>query len=128
MQRNAVWKSMDFFLTAKHRAMLKEEYGVESWHFEQHQDEAVFIPAGCPHQVRNLKSCIKVAIDFVSPESASQCLELTQERRQLTLRENQLLSAAGQEPDAPIDRRHSDKLQAELMIARAAAASLAQLR
>ncbi len=66
-------------------------------------------------QVRNLKSCIKVAIDFVSPESASQCLELTQERRQLTLRENQLLSAAGQEPDAPIDRRHSDKLQVGLV-------------
>ena len=44
--------AQDFFLTAKHRAMLKEEYGVESWHFEQHQDEAVFIPAGCPHQVR----------------------------------------------------------------------------
>ena len=31
--------------------MLKEEEGVESWHFEQHANEAVFIPAGCPHQV-----------------------------------------------------------------------------
>ncbi len=47
----------DFFLTARHRAMLKSEYGVESWHFEQHQDEAVFIPAGCPHQVRQCASC-----------------------------------------------------------------------
>lgn len=28
---------------------------VEPWTFEQHLGEAVFIPAGCPHQVRNLK-------------------------------------------------------------------------
>ncbi len=59
-------------------------------------------------QVRNLKSCIKVAIDFVSPESAAQCLELMQERRQLTLRENK---DGEEEPEAPEDRRHCDKLQ-----------------
>ncbi|BDA51374.1 probable lysine-specific demethylase 3A at C-terminar half [Coccomyxa sp. Obi] len=117
----------DFFLTAKHRAQLKEEYGVESWHFEQHANEAVFIPAGCPHQVRNLKSCIKVAIDFVSPESAAQCLELTRERRNLTLRENELAAAAGEAPGPAIDRNHMDKLQADLMIARAADFSIAQL-
>lgn len=29
--------------------------GVEPWTFEQRLGEAVFIPAGCPHQVRNLK-------------------------------------------------------------------------
>lgn len=29
--------------------------GVEPWTFEQKLGEAVFIPAGCPHQVRNLK-------------------------------------------------------------------------
>ena len=29
--------------------------GIEPWTFEQHLGEAVFIPAGCPHQVRNLK-------------------------------------------------------------------------
>lgn len=49
-----------FMLTAKHRAALKAEYGVEPWHFEQYPGEAVFIPAGCPHQVRNLRPCIKV--------------------------------------------------------------------
>lgn len=26
---------------------------IEPWTFEQHLGEAVFIPAGCPHQVRN---------------------------------------------------------------------------
>lgn len=29
--------------------------GIEPWTFEQRIGEAVFIPAGCPHQVRNLK-------------------------------------------------------------------------
>ena len=43
--------------------------------------EAVFIPAGCPHQVRNLKSCIKVALDFVSPENLQECIQLNQDYR-----------------------------------------------
>ena len=50
LQRRAL-PLQTFFLTAKHRQMLKEEEGIESWHFEQHANEAVFIPAGCPHQV-----------------------------------------------------------------------------
>lgn len=29
--------------------------GIEPWTFEQAYGEAVFIPAGCPHQVRNQK-------------------------------------------------------------------------
>lgn len=35
---------------------------VEPWTFEQRLGEAVFIPAGCPHQVRNRQVkilCIK---------------------------------------------------------------------
>jgi lysine-specific demethylase 3 len=84
----------------------------------------------CGWQVRNLRSCIKVAIDFVSPESAHQCLELTQERRLLTLRETARAREADAEdalPADPANRQHSDKLQAELMVARAAAASLSIL-
>lgn len=70
------------YLCAEHkRSLLKEEYGVEAWTFEQHLGEAVFIPAGCPHQVRNLKSCIKVALDFVSPENLQECIQLTEEYR-----------------------------------------------
>lgn len=99
--------------------------------------EAVFIPAGCPHQVRNLKvgqiwsndaclvlflhplifsglntnkkaivfvltlevfqhffftsfvilqSCIKVALDFVSPENVHECVKLTEEFRLLPVK------------------------------------------
>lgn len=46
--------------------------------------DAVFIPAGAPHQVRNLLNCIKVAEDFVSPENVSECFHLTHEFRALT--------------------------------------------
>ena len=53
-----------FMLTTRHRAALKAERGIEAWHFEQYPNEAVFIPAGCPHQVRNLRPCIKVRNPF----------------------------------------------------------------
>ncbi|XP_040377385.1 lysine-specific demethylase JMJ25-like isoform X2 [Oryza brachyantha] len=72
-----------FYLTNEHKRKLKKEYGVEPWTFEQKLGEAVFIPAGCPHQVRNLKSCIKVALDFVSPENLEECIRLTEEFRLL---------------------------------------------
>ncbi|CAJ2674769.1 unnamed protein product [Trifolium pratense] len=71
------------YLNEKHKKQLKLEYGVEPWTFEQYLGEAVFIPAGCPHQVRNRKSCIKVAMDFVSPENVQECVRLTEEFRLL---------------------------------------------
>ncbi|XP_073058715.1 lysine-specific demethylase JMJ26-like isoform X2 [Primulina eburnea] len=72
-----------FYLTSAHKQKLKEEFGIEPWTFEQKLGESVFIPAGCPHQVRNLKSCTKVAVDFVSPENIHECLKLTEEFREL---------------------------------------------
>ncbi|XP_047152289.1 lysine-specific demethylase JMJ25-like [Vigna umbellata] len=74
-----------FYLTVEHKRKLKEEYGIEPWTFIQKLGEAVFIPAGCPHQVRNLKSCNKVAMDFVSPESVGECFGLTEEFRTLPI-------------------------------------------
>ncbi|KAJ1413765.1 Zinc finger, RING-type [Sesbania bispinosa] len=71
------------FLNERHKKQLKREFNVEPWTFEQHLGEAVFIPAGCPHQVRNRQSCIKVALDFVSPENVGECLRLTGEFRLL---------------------------------------------
>nr|CAB3487018.1 unnamed protein product [Digitaria exilis] len=72
-----------FYLTKEHKRKLKEECGIEPWTFEQKLGEAIFIPAGCPHQVRNLKSCVKVALDFVSPENMRECVRLTEEFRLL---------------------------------------------
>nr|XP_043626937.1 lysine-specific demethylase JMJ25-like [Erigeron canadensis] len=72
-----------FYLTLEHKRRLKEEFGIEPWTFVQKLGDAVFIPAGCPHQVRNLKSCIKVALDFVSPENVGECIQLTDDFRVL---------------------------------------------
>ncbi|KAL0008568.1 hypothetical protein SO802_010070 [Lithocarpus litseifolius] len=71
------------FLNERHKKQLKEEFNIEPWTFEQYLGEAVFIPAGCPHQVRNRQSCIKVALDFVSPENVEECIRLTEEFRLL---------------------------------------------
>ncbi|GKC38617.1 JmjC domain-containing protein, partial [Tanacetum coccineum] len=72
-----------FYLTVEHKRRLKEEFGIEPWTFLQKLGDAVFIPAGCAHQVRNLKSCIKVALDFVSPENVGECIRLTEDFRVL---------------------------------------------
>lgn len=72
-----------FYLTTYHKEKLKQDFGIEPWTFVQKLGEAVLIPAGCPHQVRNLKSCIKVALDFVSPENVGECIRLTKEFRML---------------------------------------------
>ncbi|KAG0596646.1 hypothetical protein M758_UG272600 [Ceratodon purpureus] len=93
-----------FYLDEEHKKKLKEEHQVEPWTFEQYEQEAVFIPAGCPHQVRNLKSCIKVALDFVSPENVPECLSLTNEFRLLPV----------------VHRAREDKLEVKKMIIYAA--------
>ncbi|KAL5706067.1 hypothetical protein ACHQM5_024277 [Ranunculus cassubicifolius] len=72
-----------FYLNFEHKKKLKDEFGIEPWTFVQQLGDAVFIPAGCPHQVRNLKSCIKVALDFVSPENIQECINLTEQFRLL---------------------------------------------
>ncbi|KAJ7567097.1 hypothetical protein O6H91_02G132000 [Diphasiastrum complanatum] len=92
------------FLDEEHKKKLKEEFEVEAWTFEQKLGEAVFIPAGCPHQVRNLKSCIKVALDFVSPENIQECINLTNEFRLLP----------------QVHRAKEDKLEVKKMILHAA--------
>ncbi|XP_042758581.1 lysine-specific demethylase JMJ26 [Lactuca sativa] len=72
-----------FYLTMDHKRKLKEEFGIEAWSFVQKLGDAVFIPAGCVHQVRNLRSCIKVALEFVSPENVGECIRLTEDFRLL---------------------------------------------
>ncbi|CAH0391977.1 unnamed protein product [Bemisia tabaci] len=84
-----------WYLDATLREKLYKEYGVEGYAIAQCKGDAVFIPAGAPHQVRNLHNCIKVAEDFVSPENVSHCFTLTQEFRDLSERH----------------QNHEDKLQ-----------------
>ncbi|SOV02915.1 uncharacterized protein UDID_13435 [Ustilago sp. UG-2017a] len=72
-----------FFISAPQRVKLWKKYGVRSWRIYQKAGEAVFIPAGCAHQVCNLTDCIKVAVDFVSPQNVERCFKLTAEFRGL---------------------------------------------
>uniref|UniRef100_A0A1J3JP75 Lysine-specific demethylase JMJ25 n=1 Tax=Noccaea caerulescens TaxID=107243 RepID=A0A1J3JP75_NOCCA len=69
------------FLNEHHKRQLKDEFGVEPWTFEHCRGEAIFIPAGCPFQVRNLQSNVQVALDFLCPESVGESARLAEEIR-----------------------------------------------
>uniref|UniRef100_A0A4W3IKL1 Lysine-specific demethylase n=1 Tax=Callorhinchus milii TaxID=7868 RepID=A0A4W3IKL1_CALMI len=73
-----------WYLDQALRKRLHQEYGVQGWAIVQFLGDVVFIPAGAPHQVHNLYSCIKVAEDFVSTEHVKHCFCLTQEFRHLS--------------------------------------------
>ncbi|XP_060527245.1 probable JmjC domain-containing histone demethylation protein 2C isoform X2 [Cylas formicarius] len=99
------------YLDGPLRERLYKEYGVEGYAIVQCLGDAVFIPAGAPHQVRNLHNCIKVAEDFVSPENVSHCFHLTQEFRDLS----------------DTHSNHEDKLQIKNIIYHAVKDALATL-
>lgn len=88
------------YIDKKMLVMLKQEYDVEVFTILQFVGDAIFIPAGSPHQVRNLNSCIKVAGDFVSPHGTHQCLLMTDQFRHLSDKH----------------ANHEDKLQIKNMI------------
>lgn len=71
------------YLNRHHKSKLKEEFGVEPWSFKQHIGEAVFVPAGCPFQVRHLQSSVQLGLDFLSPESLTKAHQLSEEIRGL---------------------------------------------
>ncbi|KAH8922964.1 hypothetical protein BT69DRAFT_197152 [Atractiella rhizophila] len=66
------------------KTLSQDPWNVKAWRIEQKPGEAVFIPAGCAHQVCNMSDCIKVAIDFVSIENVERCKKLTGEFREQT--------------------------------------------
>ena len=72
-----------FYISTPQLQQLREEYGVVPWRIYQNPGDAVFIPAGCAHQVCNLTSCIKVACDFVSPHCIRRCKDLIDGNRGL---------------------------------------------
>ena len=73
----------EVFLRKADLELLKKETGIEPWRIYQREGDAVFVPARCPHQVRNLRPCVKVAVDFVSPENMQYCVELSADLRKL---------------------------------------------
>ena len=88
------------YLSSELRLQLERDYGVKGWAIAQCIGDAIFIPAGAPHQVRNVSSCIKVAEDFVSPQHIPECLKLTEEFRHLS----------------DLHNNHEDKLQVKNII------------
>lgn len=71
-----------FYLDVELRRELFEKTGVKSMRVYQRPGDGVFIPAGCAHQVANMADCMKIAIDFVSPENIDRCEKLTKEFRE----------------------------------------------
>ncbi|CAN8311682.1 unnamed protein product [Cochlearia groenlandica] len=69
------------FLNEHHKRQLKDKFGVEPWTYEQHRGDAIFIPAGCPFQVKNLQSNVQVTLDFLCPESVGESARLAEEIR-----------------------------------------------
>ncbi|KAJ6590212.1 hypothetical protein B0H10DRAFT_1697383, partial [Mycena sp. CBHHK59/15] len=69
----------EIFITDELWRKLWRTCGVKGYRVYQQVGEAVMIPAGCVHQVRNLSDCIKVAIDFVSVDNIECCEKLMQE-------------------------------------------------
>ncbi len=78
--------SQQHYLDEVLRKELYEQFDVKSYRVYQRPGEAIFIPAGCAHQVANLSDCVKVAIDFVSVENIERCEGLTGEFRKLNQR------------------------------------------
>jgi len=90
---------------------LQQEAGIVPYTVLQGVGDAVVVPAGCAHQVRNLRSCVRVAADFVAPEHISHCLRLTDELRFLP----------------PTHHRRTDLLNVRTLLFHAACACLATL-
>ncbi|CAO1308805.1 unnamed protein product [Diamesa serratosioi] len=74
----------NWYLDGELRKRLYTEYGVKGYAIVQCLGDCIILPAGTPHQVRNIYSCIKIAEDFVSPENISHIVHLSNEFRRLT--------------------------------------------
>ncbi|KAG9131114.1 hypothetical protein Leryth_025693 [Lithospermum erythrorhizon] len=72
-------RDQTFFLDACHK------FDVQPWSFDQHPGEAIIVPAGCPYQIKKLKSSVSIVLYFISPESANKCINMIEEIRLLPL-------------------------------------------
>lgn len=62
---------------------MQDEFEVVPYTIYQNPGYAVFIPAGCAHQVINYSNSIKCAFDFLSPENAESSLFISNELQKL---------------------------------------------
>ncbi|KAK6525560.1 hypothetical protein TWF281_010621 [Arthrobotrys megalospora] len=102
------------YLSPEDLEILYTEHGIQSYRILQRPGDAVMIPAGCAHQVRNIKDCIKVAVDFLSPENVEVCEYLLQENRAIAERANSsaaLITKKGKESKKMSRVKKEDVLQ-----------------
>ncbi|KAJ2813402.1 hypothetical protein H4S07_000714 [Coemansia furcata] len=76
--------NQETYLTQLMRKEFSEWYGHKCYQIYQIPGDAVFVLAGCVHQVCNYASAIKIAMDFVSPEQVDHSCQLTEEFCQLS--------------------------------------------
>jgi lysine-specific demethylase 3 len=77
--------NQDWYVDVKLKRAL-EEKGISFYTIIQYEGDCIFVPAKTPHQVTNIFDCIKIALDFVTPENVSECFNLTNEFRLLSTR------------------------------------------
>ncbi|KAI9243758.1 hypothetical protein BY458DRAFT_537303 [Sporodiniella umbellata] len=75
--------SQSLFMDDGELKLLLKETKIRPWVIHQSPGDAVFIPAGCPHQVRNCQDAIKCAVDFLSPENLKWGASITNEFSEL---------------------------------------------
>ncbi|KAI0373844.1 hypothetical protein BV20DRAFT_1033715 [Pilatotrama ljubarskyi] len=109
--------------------------GVRPFAVQQQVGDAVFIPAGCAHQVSNTSACIKIACDFLCldsvPWSARVSEQLSQVQHEdvlglqsllwhawfsLSAKETTLASSSGAQRPTRVQRKH--RKQREILRAR----------
>ncbi|CEI88760.1 hypothetical protein RMCBS344292_03138 [Rhizopus microsporus] len=71
--------SQSLYMDDKELKLLEKQTGIKPWKIYQNCGDAVYIPAGCPHQVYNCTEAIKCAVDFVSPENLEMSLSVTKQ-------------------------------------------------
>ncbi|KZP02820.1 hypothetical protein FIBSPDRAFT_668874, partial [Athelia psychrophila] len=73
--------SQSIFLTQELLERLYRSCGIRPYTIKQYMGDAVFIPAGCAHQVSNKADAIKMASDFICAENLTATVDVSHELR-----------------------------------------------
>ncbi|KAE8229139.1 hypothetical protein CF326_g5899 [Tilletia indica] len=72
--------SQSRYLSNDFLRQLQLQRGIEPWMVPQRPGETVIVPPGCIHQVRNLKSCFKIAADVFPASRAGTAVKISNQR------------------------------------------------
>ncbi|KAE8229011.1 hypothetical protein CF326_g6034 [Tilletia indica] len=77
--------SQSRFLSTEFLETLQNQRGVQPWSVPQRAGDTIIVPPGSIHQVRNLRSCFKIAADVFPPTRAGIAAQISQLRAAETL-------------------------------------------